>query len=886
MLRRPHGQAAAPQRKLLIALALFLLHPALRLVDAQQQQQQPRPQSPGGSGADQLSHHVFRLAGDQGRPPIAASSGVDPPESDGSVSPVRRSNQRPAAASYVSPAEAELFIASQLTVETPKIQRKRTATDQAAVDDDGRSRPRSRTRTRTNTRSTAAPDLSVRAPSLAYRDMAAAATGHHLSSPHLLARSLADWEVEHFVLLATVDGDLLSVDRKTGKIQWHIESEKPVVETKHHRSNVSSLDESFLPLDHWIWAVEPTRSGAIYLMIPGSPSLAETGLSMKWLVEQVPYYDRNHPVVFTGTKETTMVTLDAASGRVRAWYGTSEADSDGADGSGSPDSCMRPHDFGETGGEECAVGGSITLGRTDYKVVVRRSDGIIIATLKYSEWGPNNYDKDLHQQHKAPSDNRYISGMPNGDVYGFSFDPVVDGVKLAFSHRLSAPIARVFDIARPPHVPLSSYPDLAVLPQPPPPAEDDETVRLRKSSIFMNETKGGSWYALSGTSYPLIVDVPAAECTEAGWWDRHQASGPAEIRNALTGKHTLSTGAERQRSFRAPEYPTLPGSDASTTVPDDDMEDLASPPLTLPEPETEPSPYVITKVKELPQVAADSVLDFLSNPVFIIAFGAFLFLYQTDLRRWYRKKKQQWFDKGTTVDMSDDDPATETTSKSDMQTANAEARARAETQPGPVSEKEDGDTGERTARAASVETTGSTADLDKAASASTGIDGETVAPEKEKKKAHRGRRGGAKHRKGNKNKAETSQSRGDEPVALATVDEVVGLAKELGEKRPGMEPDILTVPSDVQEVSGPILRMGSLEVNEDQQLGTGSNGTIVFAGRFDGRDVAVKRMLVQFYDIASQETKLLRESDDHPNGGFLYESASGLDWMCLSRVGY
>ncbi|EFW99769.1 protein kinase and ribonuclease [Grosmannia clavigera kw1407] len=874
MSRRPHGQAAAPQRKLFLALALFLLNPALRLVDAQQQQQHPRQPS-GHDTADQLSQHVFhRLAADAGRQlPIAASS-------DSSASS-RRSNhqqqkqQAQAAMSYSSPAEAESFIASQLTVETPKIQRKRTSIDNGRGSDSTvpveREREREAGHRKPRTRSTAAPDLSVRAPSLAYRDLAAAAPGQNLPSPHLLARTLADWEVEHFVLLATVDGDLLSVDRKTGKIQWHIESEKPVVETKHHRSNVSTLDESFLPLDHWIWAVEPTRSGAIYLMIPGSPSLAETGLSMKWLVEQVPYYDRNHPVVFTGTKSTTMVTLDAATGRVRAWYGTGEADSDAADAYNSPDSCMRPNNFGESGGEECAVGGSITLGRTDYKVIVRRNDGITIATLKYSEWGPNNYDKDLHQQHKAPSDNRYISGLPNGDVYGFSFDPVVDGVKLAFSHRLSAPIARVFDIARPPHVPLSSYPDLAVLPQPPPPAEDDEAVRLRKSTIFINETKGGSWYALSGTSYPLILDVPAAECTEAGWWDRHQTSGPAEIRNALTGKHSLSTGAERQRSFRAPEYPTLPGSDASATVSDDDVEDLLSPPLTLPEPATEPSPYVITKVKELPQVAANSVLDFLSNPVFIIAFATFLFLYQKDLRRWYRKKKQQWFDKGVALDTSDDESSSVIRGTADGTDTTAKVQPADLSQSGLLSDKEDGASERRATRAGSAETTTATADQDKGnaptspASVSTSADGEMPAPEKEKKKAHRGRRGGAKHRKGNKNKVETSQSRGDEPVALATVDEVVGLAKELGEKRPGMEPDILTVPSNVQEVSGPILRMGSLEVDEDQQLGTGSNGTIVFAGRFDGREVAVKRMLVQFYDIASQETKLLRESDDHPN---------------------
>ena len=66
-------------------------------------------------------------------------------------------------------------------------------------------------------------------------------------------------------------------------------------------------------------------------------------------------------------------------------------------------------------------------------------------------------------------------------------------------------------------------------------------------------------------------------------------------------------------------------------------------------------------------------------------------------------------------------------------------------------------------------------------------------------------------------------------------------------------------------VTGPIIRMGNIEVNTEVQLGTGSNGTIVFAGMFDGREVAVKRMLIQFYDIASQETRLLRESDDLVN---------------------
>ncbi|CEP17643.1 hypothetical protein [Parasitella parasitica] len=55
-----------------------------------------------------------------------------------------------------------------------------------------------------------------------------------------------------------------------------------------------------------------------------------------------------------------------------------------------------------------------------------------------------------------------------------------------------------------------------------------------------------------------------------------------------------------------------------------------------------------------------------------------------------------------------------------------------------------------------------------------------------------------------------------------------------------------------------------LEIS-DKVLGYGSHGTVVYKGIFDGRDVAVKRLLLDFYDVALKEVKLLQESDDHPN---------------------
>ncbi|KAJ3122947.1 bifunctional endoribonuclease/protein kinase ire1 [Nowakowskiella sp. JEL0407] len=51
----------------------------------------------------------------------------------------------------------------------------------------------------------------------------------------------------------------------------------------------------------------------------------------------------------------------------------------------------------------------------------------------------------------------------------------------------------------------------------------------------------------------------------------------------------------------------------------------------------------------------------------------------------------------------------------------------------------------------------------------------------------------------------------------------------------------------------------------DVVLGYGSHGTVVFQGTFENRQVAIKRLLLDFYDVASHEVQVLQESDDHPN---------------------
>jgi len=53
--------------------------------------------------------------------------------------------------------------------------------------------------------------------------------------------------------------------------------------------------------------------------------------------------------------------------------------------------------------------------------------------------------------------------------------------------------------------------------------------------------------------------------------------------------------------------------------------------------------------------------------------------------------------------------------------------------------------------------------------------------------------------------------------------------------------------------------------DQDKLLGNGSGGTFVFEGKWNEREVAIKRMLPQYFGLAEQEVKLLQESDLHPN---------------------
>ena len=59
------------------------------------------------------------------------------------------------------------------------------------------------------------------------------------------------------------------------------------------------------------------------------------------------------------------------------------------------------------------------------------------------------------------------------------------------------------------------------------------------------------------------------------------------------------------------------------------------------------------------------------------------------------------------------------------------------------------------------------------------------------------------------------------------------------------------------------IQVGKLVYSDQNKIGTGCQGTAVFSGEFDGRKVAIKRLLKAKGETADKERALLLQADDH-----------------------
>lgn len=364
-----------------------------------------------------------------------------------------------------------------------------------------------------------------------------------LSTP-LQARSLQDWEVEDFVLLATVDGSIHARDRKTGVARWELEVEAPMVETIYHQ-NKSLLDQSKPEYD-FLWIVEPSRDGDIYIYNQGAlGGLQKLHLTVKQLVADMSPYESVDPaVVYNGEKRTKLYTVDATTGVINKVFGSGSGDSPSKE-----PRCPKPGGLEVLDDEECGSRGSFVLGRTEYTITIQNRDTTEpICTLKYSEWGPNTRDGDLHSQYASTMDNKYVYPLHDGGILGWDHGKMTDE---KYTQKLSSPVVRVFDVARPSNTD-DLDPQLIVLPQPIGPLDNADDTFNTKNRIFVNHTEAGGWFAMSESSYPLVTGYAKdAQCYDKDWLEMtasKQSLSLAQRQEGFVGVHALADFETRHGS--------------------------------------------------------------------------------------------------------------------------------------------------------------------------------------------------------------------------------------------------------------------------------------------------------------------------------------------------
>ena len=590
-----------------------------------------------------------------------------------------------------------------------------------------------------------------------------------LSSRHQ-ARSLQDWEVADFVLLATVDGKIYARDRRTGEPRWALEADSPMVEITYSEGNTSHTrngDET-IEDDKLVWIVEPSQDGNLYVYSP-EPNfgIQRLGLTIKQLVEDLsPFAGQDPPVVYTGEKKNTLYTIDAATGNILKMFSSSGASiiDEG--------SCRRVSGLESLDSEECESIGTLILGRTEYIVGIQNQNtGELVCTIRYFEWGPNNRDRDLQDQHMVTMDNRYIYSKFDGSI--FALDRTDKGSQRpAYRQKFSSPVVRVYDIAKPFDADARDS-SLIVLPQPFGPTYTGD---LTSHNVFVNYTKSGSWYAMSEDSYPSVTDgARQAACYDADWVD-HSSTNFGNLqsfsKNHLIGVHTMSARFRRRHTSTS-----ISGSEDVAVVEDEDAYQAIDSFLSNDMKSGNAKSLVSLLISHIMKLIVMTVLAGLALKVFLSRAPIF---YARERSGFLALSK-------VTTSVTNDDliPPEEVPLPSDTDESSiTEAQKHVQKQAGETSLRERVQPHNNHVRFDSrlIE------EPQEQEQAGALLNGQvTVDPPKPKKKAHRGQRGGRKRKKAN---TYTEGNKEEED----TVGQIVAGVKEIGHSN-GVQPDQVTARS-------------------------------------------------------------------------------------------
>ncbi|ODV86978.1 hypothetical protein CANARDRAFT_196247 [[Candida] arabinofermentans NRRL YB-2248] len=653
----------------------------------------------------------------------------------------------------------------------------------------------------------------------------------------MLSRSLDTFEVTNLLLSSDIEGNLHALNRNTGELVWTLLGNDPLVSIVSDEEESRGISTTETMSTQMVWMIEPFADGSIYYFTE-QDGLQKLPTSIKQLVQKSPF-SVGDDFMYTGIKRSGIVKIDARTGELIESFGLPNSLLD----EGTTASSYPIED--ESSGSDVPT---ILLGKTTYELSIHSKNGTSW-NITYSSWGPNNLHAKLVEQNFESIDNLYI--QPFHDNSLLALDAETKSVKWVSS--LPFVTVNVFDV----FLDRDDYEDhqsqFIVIPHPlnsRPALPNSFSSSSDSKSTFIDRTNEGSWFAMSEYNYPsLVKSAPLAKyITQKRWRSSQVLQNPELLAMSISGVHdgSLKLQLDEQR-----EKERLSGGVGKNSI--------NSGRLGLPEADSSEQHYLIdsqyppygdigdptstSKVAPLTKLifrAFENVLVTILG-IAIVAIMSRLGLVppltQILSRFGLFKRTQSAVE---LVDLLLKDDVVELEKSFDL--------IKKERFGGDYQKRnKEGQTGNGFSSSVADDQKLIEEDL-------------LMNSQQQPKKRKRGSRGGKK----NKKKDSTVITNADENNVDMTYTTTTTTTNNNHEPVVMTLSQIQTAPSQPQIITSTTVANNSLSISNDV-LGYGSHGTVVFKGSFEKRPVAVKRMLIDFYDVASHEINLLQESDDHPN---------------------
>lgn len=625
-------------------------------------------------------------------------------------------------------------------------------------------------------------------------------------------RALEKLSLSNMLLATDLEGGLHGIDRENGQIQWSIDSSffEPLIKVSEVTN--TTINETLI--------VEPYNEGNIYYFSPFQ-GVQKLPVTISELVSSSPMHLKTDLTVnesgavvkdektYTGSRSAAIYTIDLLTGEILSAYGPG---TENKKYKYDQETC-RTRGFGS---KEC--GNLIVVGKTTYHLSINSQDERSY-NVTYSRWQQNTLDMHLASQNLYSQDGIYIAPFRDKTLLAINTDyRIAKWVSSEFPGIVNG----IFDVFQD-----ETRGENILVPHPL--KSPDE--RFGNNRVYLGQSEQGTWFALSAESFPSLVEAsPVSKYSVSEKWRAPSIFENEDlIKAALTGVHELKS-MKYERIFdghvkhnevlslpeRSPPLIAPPAHVAHNEVIEESNSlDKHISPLELEAYRLKVQEQI---ANEIMQQNRGSIVYVVGRFIYRVIESGLILLFAFFILMVLQRFKII-MPLPILLEKSGLIPAKE------IKTKEVEIEEDQFQGMGNIADEQISDT-----------TTIATGELSNDDSI-TKVEMEERNPETEqltnrdaknlvveKKKRKRGNRGGKKLKK------------------RLPVDENLQSIETME-----FEHDLKT-----------------LTVSE-KVLGYGSSGTVVLQGKFQGRPVAVKRILLDFCDIASQEIKLLTESDDHPN---------------------